>query len=65
MAFDLDGTLIRGLSLCELLAEPLGRLERMQVLEEALRGDEQAVRAAGAEMLGWYAACDQETRSAP
>jgi len=31
--FDLDGTLLRGRTVCELLAEPLGRLDRMQQLE--------------------------------
>jgi HAD superfamily phosphoserine phosphatase-like hydrolase len=65
VAFDLDGTLIRGLSLCEVLAEPLGRLERMRALEEALRGDERAVRAAGEEMVGWYGVCDREALCAP
>jgi hypothetical protein len=31
--FDLDGTLPRGPTVCELLATPLGRLERMRQLE--------------------------------
>ena len=31
-AFDLDGTLLRGETVCEAIARPLGRLERMQAI---------------------------------
>jgi HAD superfamily phosphoserine phosphatase-like hydrolase len=52
VAFDLDGTLIRGPTICESLAEPLGKLPRMREIER-LR-DLTQIRAARQEMLGWY-----------
>jgi HAD superfamily phosphoserine phosphatase-like hydrolase len=52
VAFDLDGTLLRGPTVCEVLAEGLGRLERMKVLETLQQRDE--VVAARLEMAGWY-----------
>jgi HAD superfamily phosphoserine phosphatase-like hydrolase len=52
VAFDLDGTLIRGPTICESLAEPLGRLSRMREIEQ-LR-DLTQIRAARREMLSWY-----------
>jgi HAD superfamily phosphoserine phosphatase-like hydrolase len=52
VAFDLDGTLIRGPTICESLAEPLGRLSRMREIEQ-LR-DLTQIRAARQEMLSWY-----------
>ena len=51
-AFDLDGTLIRGPTICERLAEHLGKLPRMQEMER-LR-DVAEIRAARQEMLTWY-----------
>ncbi len=54
VAFDLDGTLIRGPTICESLAEPLGKLSRMREIEQ-LR-DLAQIRAARQEMLGWYGA---------
>jgi HAD superfamily phosphoserine phosphatase-like hydrolase len=51
-AFDLDGTLIRGPTICESLAEPLGKLSRMREIEQ-LR-DLTQIRAARQEMLSWY-----------
>jgi phosphoserine phosphatase len=51
-AFDLDGTLIHGPTICEKLAEPLGKLSRMREIEQ-LRDLEQ-IRAARQEMLSWY-----------
>jgi HAD superfamily phosphoserine phosphatase-like hydrolase len=53
VAFDLDGTLIRGMTICESLAEPLGKLPRMREIEQ-LR-DLAQIRAARQEMLSWYA----------
>lgn len=53
VAFDLDGTLLRGETVCEMLARNLGRAERMQEIER-LR-DLAAVRAAREEMAAWYA----------
>ena len=50
--FDLDGTLLRGRTVCELLAEPLGRLDRMQQLERF--ATEADLAAARDEMATWY-----------
>jgi uncharacterized protein len=50
--FDLDGTLLRGRTVCELLAEPLGRLDRMQRLERFTT--EADLAAARDEMATWY-----------
>jgi HAD superfamily phosphoserine phosphatase-like hydrolase len=52
VAFDLDGTLIRGPTICETLAASFGQLARMREIEQ-LR-DVEEIRAARAEMLGWY-----------
>jgi HAD superfamily phosphoserine phosphatase-like hydrolase len=52
VAFDLDGTLIRGPTLCETLASRLGKLQRMREIEQ-LREPAQ-IRAARQEMLTWY-----------
>ena len=53
-AFDLDGTLIRGKTACEAIAEGIGRAERMQEFEQ-LRSDQiEEVKAARAEMAEWY-----------
>jgi HAD superfamily phosphoserine phosphatase-like hydrolase len=52
VAFDLDGTLIRGPTICESLAAPLGKLSRMREIEQ-LR-DFAQIRAARQEMLTWY-----------
>jgi HAD superfamily phosphoserine phosphatase-like hydrolase len=51
-AFDLDGTLTRGPTVCQVLAEPLGRRARMDALERLY--DQQAIQAARQEMAGWY-----------
>lgn len=52
VVFDLDGTLLRGRTVCEVLAESLGRLERMRQLERFTSDGE--LRAAREEMAGWY-----------
>jgi len=52
VVFDLDGTLLRGPTVCELLAQSLGRLERMRNLERFV--DNEELRAAREEMAGWY-----------
>jgi len=52
VAFDLDGTITRGASICEGLAARFGRLERMQEIEKmTARAD---IHAARHEMLEWY-----------
>ncbi len=52
VAFDLDGTLIRGSSCCELVAARIGHLERMREFERYTAKDE--IAAARREMAGWY-----------
>ncbi|HEY2463332.1 MAG TPA: HAD-IB family phosphatase [Steroidobacteraceae bacterium] len=52
VAFDLDGTLIRGPTVCESLAGPLGKLSRMLEIERL--HDLAQLRAAREEMLSWY-----------
>jgi HAD superfamily phosphoserine phosphatase-like hydrolase len=52
VVFDLDGTLLRGQTVCELLAGSLGRLERMQQLERFVTNDD--LRAGREEMATWY-----------
>ena len=41
--FDLDGTLLRGSTVCEVLAAPIGRLEEMAAIE----GDVPMLRVVG------------------
>jgi HAD superfamily phosphoserine phosphatase-like hydrolase len=52
VAFDLDGTLLRGPTICEVLAEKFGMLDRMRAIER-LR-DNADISAARQEMLNWY-----------
>jgi HAD superfamily phosphoserine phosphatase-like hydrolase len=52
VAFDLDGTLLRGPTVCELLAEPLGRLAEMRRFEAL--SSEAEIAAARREMARWY-----------
>jgi len=58
VAFDLDGTLLRGETVCEALARGLGRIERMRELERATTPQE--LRAAREEMARWYADASAE-----
>jgi HAD superfamily phosphoserine phosphatase-like hydrolase len=50
--FDLDGTLLHGPTVCEILAVPLGCLERMHQLEACTTATE--LLAAREEMARWY-----------
>jgi HAD superfamily phosphoserine phosphatase-like hydrolase len=50
--FDLDGTLLRGPTVCEVLAARLGRQQRMQHFETLCRQEE--IELAREEMAGWY-----------
>jgi phosphoserine phosphatase len=52
VVFDLDGTLLRGPTVCEVLAHPLGHLPRMQEFERLKHRD--AISAAREEMALWY-----------
>lgn len=51
-AFDLDGTLLRGATVCEVLAKPLGRLQEMERFEGF--SEESDIAFARAEMARWY-----------
>lgn len=52
VVFDLDGTLLRGETVCELLARPLGRIEQMKQFERL--SSEADIAAARSEMVRWY-----------
>jgi HAD superfamily phosphoserine phosphatase-like hydrolase len=52
VAFDLDGTLTRGWTVCEIIARQIGRLPRMKELECSETIEE--IQAARAEMAEWY-----------
>jgi phosphoserine phosphatase len=52
VAFDVDGTLLRGPTVCQVLAGSLGRQARMDALE--LVTERHEVRAAREEMASWY-----------
>lgn len=53
VAFDLDGTLLRGDTVCQAIARQMGHLERMNELEQRTHPDEIAV--ARAELAAYYA----------
>ncbi|MDA1348223.1 MAG: HAD-IB family phosphatase [Chloroflexi bacterium] len=53
VAFDLDGTLLRGDTVCEVIARRLGLLERMRALEATVKTRDEIARARE-EMVGWY-----------
>ena len=50
--FDLDGTLLRGDTVCEVLAKPLDRLVEMKQFEGFT--EEHDITAAREQMVGWY-----------
>jgi phosphoserine phosphatase len=58
VAFDLDGTLVRGSSVCEVLASKLGHLDRMRALESIARQrrDREAIRLLRDEAATHYGA---------
>ena len=55
VAFDLDGTLLRGETVCEAIARGIGRLPRMWELERLQSDDVEGMTAARQEMAEWYA----------
>ncbi len=57
-AFDLDGTLLRGDTVCEALARKLGHLERMRELEAVheARRDRESLRSLRTELAVYYQA---------
>ena len=52
VVFDLDGTLLRGPTVCEVIAQSLGRLPRMQEFERLKHRE--GILAAREEMALWY-----------
>ncbi|MCY4528830.1 MAG: HAD-IB family phosphatase [Chloroflexi bacterium] len=55
VAFDLDGTLLRGESVWEAIARGIGRLERVREMEEQIAPDQVAeITAAREESAEWY-----------
>jgi HAD superfamily phosphoserine phosphatase-like hydrolase len=52
VVFDLDGTLLRGATICEVLAESLQQLPRMQEFERLT--EQREIVAAREEMAQWY-----------
>ena len=63
VAFDLDGTLIRPETCCEVIAQPLGCLPRMRAFERFRTVAE--ITAARTEMAGWYTGRSQDELCAP
>ena len=53
-AFDLDGTLLRGQTCCEAIADGIGRIERMREFEQLQSTQIAEVTAAREEMAEWY-----------
>ena len=54
-AFDLDGTLIRGKSAAEAIAEGIGRAQQMREIAKLLSSQIEEARASIEEMATWYA----------
>lgn len=58
VAFDLDGTLLRGDTVCQAIARRMGHLERMDELERLT--DFAGIAAAREELAGYYAEASRE-----
>jgi phosphoserine phosphatase len=69
VVFDVDGTLIREKTVCELIAEKIDRVERMDWLERnagspkepGIASRNESIVAAREEMAGWYIEAGEET----
>jgi phosphoserine phosphatase len=59
VAFDLDGTLLRGDTVCEVIARELGKLDRMREFERYTSRED--IAGGRREMAGWYDATDDMT----
>lgn len=59
VVFDLDGTLLRGATVCEVLAARLGRVEEMKRFESLTVQAE--IAAARSEMARWYTEISRES----
>lgn len=60
VVFDLDGTLLRGPTVCEVLAVPLGRLDEMREFERLSTDDQEGIARMRAEIARWYAEVSRE-----
>lgn len=58
--FDIDGTLLRGDTVCQTIARAIGKYERMCELEAIAPASKEVVISAREEMAGWYRAAGQE-----
>ena len=56
-AFDVDGTLLRGPTICERIAASIGRSDEMRAMERLT--SIQDITAARAEMISWYQSYDR------
>lgn len=56
VAFDLDGTVVRGATVCEVIGRALGHLDRMRELEaiHETRRDRESLRALREELAAYY-----------
>ena len=54
IVFDVDGTLIRGKTVCELIADQIGKSERMSWLERHGGASRESLISAHEEMADWY-----------
>lgn len=59
VAFDVDGTLLRGPTLCECIADGIGRRQEMRAMERLTSAND--IAAARAEMISWYRCHDMAT----
>ncbi len=57
VAFDVDGTLLRGQTICERIAHGIGKSEEMSAMERLT--SPAAIAAARAEMISWYRCYDR------
>ena len=59
-AFDLDGTLLKGETVCEAIAKGIGRIQRMKELEQLDPDQIEEVTASREEMAEWYSSSTLE-----
>jgi HAD superfamily phosphoserine phosphatase-like hydrolase len=60
VAFDVDGTLLRGPTICDCIAAGIGKQEEMQAIERGLTSTVD-IAAARARMVCWYRSHDRAT----
>lgn len=59
VAFDVDGTLLRGQTVCECIAAGIGKQDEMRAFERLTSAED--IAAARAEMISWYRHYDRPT----